>query len=307
MALEVSIVIPCYNRASAIGATLKSVQAQTFADFECIVVDDGSADGEALEAAVAALGDSRFRLVRRKNGGGGAARNTGVDHARGRLIAFLDSDDCYLPEKLGESRSLLAELQDPSGVVFSQVVVDRGEGKYWVKPPRAPGKGERIDEYLICGNGFIQTSTIVMESELARYVRFDESLPFGQDTDFCIRLAAAGARFLMLPEPMVVWKDHWSEGRVSSNPKYQALLRWTDAPGSAIGRKARLAYRGWHIAKAARVHSPLLSLRLYIEGLLGGAYSPKLAVRVGLQVLLPRRIYRHMADAVIVLCGLRKS
>lgn len=306
MAIEVSIVIPCYNRASAIGDTLRSVQAQTFGGFECIVIDDGSSDGEALEAAVAALGDSRFRLVRRNNGGGGAARNTGIDHARGRLIAFLDSDDSYLPEKLRESCSLLAELQDPLGVVFSQVVVDRGEGKYWVKPPRAPVKGERIDEYLICGNGFIQTSTIVMERELASYVRFDETLPFGQDTDFCIRLAAIGAKFRMLPRPMVVWKDHWSEGRVSSNPKYQALLQWTDAPGTAIGRKARLAYRGWHIAKAARDHSPLLSLRLYVEGLLGGAYSPKLAVRVGLQLLMSRRVYRHLADALIVLRGSRK-
>ena len=65
-----SVVVPCFNRAVSIGPVLQSVVAQTFADFECIVVDDGSSDGEVLAAAVADLADARFRYVRRDNGGG---------------------------------------------------------------------------------------------------------------------------------------------------------------------------------------------------------------------------------------------
>ncbi len=71
--MKFSIVIPAYNRADSITATLNSVRDQTYSDWECIVVDDGSTDGPDLEAAVAAMADARFRYVHRENGGGGAA------------------------------------------------------------------------------------------------------------------------------------------------------------------------------------------------------------------------------------------
>ena len=86
----VTVVIPVFNRAEAILPTLKSVQEQTFGDFECLVVDDGSEDGGQLKQLVGGLNDSRFRYIRRDNGGGGAARNTGIDEASGRLVALLD-------------------------------------------------------------------------------------------------------------------------------------------------------------------------------------------------------------------------
>ena len=94
---QVTVVIPAFNAADSIGAALASVFAQTFTDFEVIVVDDGSTDGTA--AAVEALG-GRVALVRQSNGGPGCARNTGIRASRGRLIAFLDADDRWLPHKL---------------------------------------------------------------------------------------------------------------------------------------------------------------------------------------------------------------
>jgi len=94
------VVVPVHNRAAIVGPCLDSVLHQTFADWECVVVDDGSEDGVDLEAVVAAFEDRRFRYLWRPNGGGGAARNTGIDAARGIFVAFLDSDDAFLPEKL---------------------------------------------------------------------------------------------------------------------------------------------------------------------------------------------------------------
>src|SRR5438876_870324 len=88
-----SVVIPVYNRADVLDGALRSVLAQTEQDFEIIVVDDGSKDDPAR--VVGAFDDPRIRFHRQINRGGGAARNAGVDLAKGRFTAFLDSDDVY--------------------------------------------------------------------------------------------------------------------------------------------------------------------------------------------------------------------
>ena len=95
-----SIVIPAYNRAHFLGECLDSVLAQTFADWECLVVDDGSTDGTRDMVAGYVARDARFRYQWQENGGASAARNTGMALAQGTWIAFLDSDDSYLPSTL---------------------------------------------------------------------------------------------------------------------------------------------------------------------------------------------------------------
>lgn len=190
-----SVVIPAYNRADTIMPTLQSVLAQTFEDYECIIVDDGSKDSTQLQAVVEGLNDNRFRYVWRKNGGGGAARNTGIDAAHGGYIAFLDSDDLFLPDKLALDQKLIAEVAHERDIIFSQVIVDRGEGKHWIKPGRGPHPAEDISEYLMCHQGFVQTSTLVLSTDFAKTIRYDEKLPFSQDIDFAVRAAALGANF----------------------------------------------------------------------------------------------------------------
>lgn len=108
--MRVSIIIPLYNKAPYVRRALDSIAVQTFADFEAIVVDDGSTDEGAV--TVADYPDSRFRLITQANAGPGAARNAGLAQARGELIAFLDADDEWLPNYLQESVSQLESL-DP--------------------------------------------------------------------------------------------------------------------------------------------------------------------------------------------------
>lgn len=97
----VSIVTPAYRAAPFIGETIRSVLAQTYTDFEILIVDDCSPDDTAAVVEGARSGDSRIRLLRQKrNGGPAAARNRALSEARGRWIAFLDSDDLWLPRKL---------------------------------------------------------------------------------------------------------------------------------------------------------------------------------------------------------------
>lgn len=96
----VSVIMPVYNAASHVEAAVMSVLSQTFADLELIAVDDGSTDGSPDRVAAIAARDRRLRLVHRENGGVSAARNLGLQLARGEFVAFIDHDDCYLPSFL---------------------------------------------------------------------------------------------------------------------------------------------------------------------------------------------------------------
>lgn len=295
-----SVVIPVFNRSRTITPVLRSVQDQTLSDFECIVIDDGSDDGEQLEAAVGSLNDARFHYARQNNAGANAARNRGIDLARGRYVAMLDSDDLMLPYHLADHHSVLA--QDEHAAVFSQVIVDRGNGRRFTKPPRAMRPGELMGDYLLRDRGFIQTSTLAMPALIARQVRYSEGLPFGQDTDFAIRAAHAGIRFRMLERPTAIWSDHFDPKRVSSGRSAAAREAWLQSVSSIISEKAAMADRGWYVAKChANSGQWETGLSLYMKALTSGCYSPPLAARVALQVLLSGRVYRWLADSYLKL------
>lgn len=299
-----SIVVPVYNRAGKVGPCFQSVLAQTFQDWEVVVVDDGSADGEELERVVAGLGDARFRYIRRANGGGSAARNTGIDAARGRYIAFLDSDDQFLPDRLQKSVDVIAGAGEGDLVVYSQFRVERGVGKHWIRPARGHREGERIDEYLMCTDGAVRTSTITMTTGLAQRVRFDEALPSSQDTDFAVRCASAGARFVFIPIPLVLYDDVPDLTRVSKQKDVRPLLAWIERMrGTHISDKAYWGYRGWHCARLASRQNTFTGLGYYLPSALRGVYPPRHAARLAAQVLIPQATYQRIVNKVVATFG----
>jgi glycosyltransferase involved in cell wall biosynthesis len=284
-----SVIVPVFNRDPT--ASLRSVQAQTFRDFECIVVDDGSSNGETIRAAVEALADARFRYVRRENGGGGAARNTGIDQAKGEFIAFLDSDDLWLPQKLEQD----GQRASDGVVLFSQVGMVRDGRLCEFRPPRGPRPDEVISEYLVLRGGWTPTSTLVMPSSAIS--RFSEYARFGQDTDIALRLAAECFTFEMLPRSFVAVDDTESDARTSRSEDWTRAAVWLYSVRHLMTDRAFQAYKGWHIARlAAQGGKRWVGFRLFLQGAL--AMPPKLALKAVAQVLIPRSIYKRSVTAV---------
>ena len=289
-----SVVIPVYNRAELLRQALHSVLDQTEQDFEIVVVDDGSNDDPGR--VVGEIGDPRIVFVRQQNRGGGAARNAGIARARGRYIAFLDSDDRFLPHHLAAMRKLLANAPGTAG--YARIIADRG-GCTTLKPPRAIRQGEDMATYLLCDRGFLPTSTIVTEASLARAVGFHENLPAAEDTDFAIRAALLGTRFVMAEEPGVVWRDIGDPGRLSAGRRCASMKAWIDGLRPRIPARAYYGCLGWAYAKYVAVGDRRQALRLWLGAVGRGCYAPSLAGIVLLQIFLSDGLYRRIADAAI--------
>jgi glycosyltransferase involved in cell wall biosynthesis len=182
----VSVIIPTYNRAHLVGQAIRSVLNQTYQDLEIILVNDGSTDN--TEEIVKGFNDDRIRYIRHdENKGAAAARNTGIEAALGEYIAFQDSDDEWLPEKLEKQIRVLENAPAKVGVVYTDMWRIRGsKRKYWHSP--------------IMGIA-IQT-TVIKRQCFDRVGMFDERFPRLIESDLFIRLSKYYC-FHHLDEPLV--------------------------------------------------------------------------------------------------------
>lgn len=293
MSIVFSVIIPAYNREFELPKAINSVLEQSFTDFEIIVIDDGSVDN--TKEVVERFTDPRVNYVYQKNGGGSKARNTGIDHAKGRYVAFLDSDDAFLPRHLENALAVLGEAE--SICTYTQVIVDRGDEIQFLKPHRAIRDNEHISEYLMRDRGFVQTSTLIVPRWLALKSKYDEKISAGQDYDFAIKLVFNGGILKMLPEPGAVWNDQWSANRLSSKSNPQQRLEWLDRIKPMLTGKSYWAELGWPVAKGfAQNGHRFKALSLYFKALIRGCYRPKMAIVIFLQVALSKNSYRKMSD-----------
>lgn len=183
----VSVVIPAYNRATIVSRAIRSVLAQAYQKWELIVVDDGSKDRTDL--AVKAFADPRIRYLRHtKNRGQSAAQNTGIRSARGKYVAFLDSDDEWLPDKLAEDMKVLEAAGPAVGMAYSgKMLVDESGGVLLVRMPTLRG---RVYQDLLAWDFIGTCSRVTARKDVLEAVRgFDESLVNCQDWDLWLRVA----------------------------------------------------------------------------------------------------------------------
>ena len=209
---KVSIIVSTYNRASMLKRAVDSVLAQSFTDYELLIVDDCSAD-ETPEV-VAGLEDPRIRSFRHSsNRGVGAARNTGIANAHGEYIAFLDDDDEYLPAKIEEQVRVLDAASADVGMVYVWCASVGPDGKI-IDTLCRMDEGYLFEEALtlrlILGIG---TSSMIRSSALKDVGCFDESLPLGEDLDFLCMLAR---RYKIALVPEILVKLHRGHPQMSA-------------------------------------------------------------------------------------------
>jgi len=202
MTPRVSVVVASYNYGRYIGEALESLRAQTCADWEAVIVDDGSTDDTATVVAPF-LWDARFRLVRLDHQGQPRAKNRGMSESRGDFIAFLDADDRWRPTKL--ARQLAVFGGDPKlGVCFTRRSFIGADGRPVGDDRRALQRGHVLD--ALYRDNFVCFSSAMIRRACCEHVGgFDERLGLAIDYDWWLRVARL-YRFDFVDEPLVEYR-----------------------------------------------------------------------------------------------------
>jgi glycosyltransferase involved in cell wall biosynthesis len=201
----VSIVITCFNYGHYLAGAIESVLAQTYRNFEVIVIDDGSTDN-TMDLMVGLSRHPQVKYIRQNNSGQARAKNAGIIHSRGRFLAFLDADDLWESEKLEKQMPFFA---DPRvGVVYSRAryIDEKGDilafkesGKY-LQP-----RSGKVTEHLFLDNFVLFSSSIVRRECLEKMNGFDETLSMGIDWDLWLRLSVVYS-FAYAEEPLLLYR-----------------------------------------------------------------------------------------------------
>lgn len=254
----VSVVIPLYNKARHIRRAVESVLAQTQADFEVIVVDDGSRDGGG--EIVRAISDPRIRMIVQENGGASAARNRGVAEARSNLIAFLDADDEWCPDFLETVMELRRRFPE-AGLWGTEcyLVRQNGDRSFYCRSQLGEEAGAFtgvVDFFASPSYLFTSSSVLVRKDVLIEAGLFPMGLCVEEDVDTWIRIALR-ARIVRtgMPKAIVHWDaDNRSYSCSSGNrPFFKSVHHYyRDRGGDAAIPATLLRY-------LAQCHTPLLA------------------------------------------------
>lgn len=196
-----SVVVPAYNAASTLAETLDAILAQTFADWECVVVDDGSTDNTLRIASGYARSDPRIHVVHQDNQGTAGAYNAGISSATGEFVVICSADDILLPEHLSRMSAFI-DREDGYDIYSSNGFFWRpGESRELCYPP---GQGEKIHSLEL---GDVIRQCFYSVGAVYKRVLFDAAGGyrlgvFGEDYDFWLRAMASGAKHRYVPEPL---------------------------------------------------------------------------------------------------------
>ena len=195
----VTVVIPTWNRSADVVEAVTCALAQEGPSLEVVVVDDGSTDGTAEALAARFPGEPRLRVLRQANGGTARARNTGIDAARGRYTALLDSDDRWLPGHLAAQVETLERAPDAALALGDAFYVDRQGRTLTTYAARVKGRPPGSLDDMLRG-GWALPSCMTVHTEVLRALRFDPAWAY-EDTEFLFRFFAAGHRSVFVPGP----------------------------------------------------------------------------------------------------------
>lgn len=203
MNVLVSVIMPVYNMTEFVGEAIESILQQTFSDFEFIIIDDASDDG--TDSVVRSYTDERIVLVRNdSNIGNYASRNKGMQQARGKYIAIMDTDDIAMPERLAKQFDYLEAHLDVLAVGTDCVFISNGQQK------KVVGSYQDILFALLDNNCFIHPSLMIRVDVLRQLNGYDERYYYSADYDLVCRLALRG-KIENLTEPLILYRWHSSQ------------------------------------------------------------------------------------------------
>lgn len=205
----VSAIIPTYNRAYLVKDAVDSILAQTYENIEVIVVDDGSTDN-TLEVLSAYC--NRIRVIRQENAGPAAARNRGIAASSGELIAFLDSDDLWLPEKLERQVKLLQSAGPTVSCCLCNIRMcwpDKESNSFDIaalSPEIPEGIWLNVEEIIATRFLLFNQGAMIRRTVLEKIGGFDESLWLLEDHALALRLSLEGP-WTFVRDPLVIWRE----------------------------------------------------------------------------------------------------
>lgn len=289
-----SVIIPAYLAEATIGETLDSLLAQTFGDFEAIVLDDASPDRTAAIVEAYAAYDRRIRLVRLEKCGPSRARNLGVEQAQGEWIAFLDADDLWAPHKLAALAAAAARPGAPAALY--------GRTAFFRDDPAAartvsPVKSAALTPLdLLRENAVCTLSNLAVERAAFMAVGgFDPKIVHGEDVEFMMRLSARGGRIEAIDDVLVFYRA--SDSGLSAN---LAAMRAGWLAALTTARRLAVPLERSDIRAAEAVHLRYLARRA-LRVRAGRMTALSLAARA--IVLSPAAFFGDPRRGVLTLAG----
>lgn len=184
-----SVIVPLYNKRPYIRRAVESVLGQTYANFELIIVDDGSTDGSA--DVLAGIEDARLKLVRQQNQGEGAARNSGIAHACGTWMALLDADDAWLPHHLDELARIVSTYPQAGLISCSCREVVGAHIPFVFEGADRVGAIRQVNYFLEAAKrkGFINASSVAIRRDAVQAVGGFSGLKAGADIEYWVKVA----------------------------------------------------------------------------------------------------------------------
>ncbi len=289
----VTVIVPFFNRFNLLPQIVGTIADQTLQDWELIIVDDHSTDDVA--AAVRPFNhDPRIRLLSLANNvGPAAARNRGVEAARGRFVAFLDSDDSWYPGKLEAQVKAVEASEALTTICMTLTEVRMPGGWTRVLPRRSPYVTHSFAEFLYCDDGFAQTSSILVPTALARAHPFVEGLHQYEDHLFLMRIIASGGKCVIIPQILTVWHNDERADRLSSYDDLVMGQRFLKHAKQLLSTKAETAFKVRVLGVETLHAHPIDGLRLISSALASRAVTPRQVAAVLVRKTLPRWFYDH--------------
>lgn len=295
---RISVIMPAYNVAPYIGAAVSSVLAQTYTDFELIVVNDGSPDTPALEEVLSPYFD-RIIYLKQENRGLSGARNTGLRSARGEFVALLDSDDVWETDYLAVQLAALEsdptlDAVYPNAIFFGDTVL---AGRRYMD--EHPSRGPVTFASLCRADCTVMVSVMARREIIFRAGLFDESLPINEDFDMWLRVLKSGGRIGYHAKPLVHYRrrdDSLSAhparlcgGKLQYLAKVERTMQLTPEEQLALAqmRAQAQAYIDWYDGKKAFFAGDLTKAHTLLTTANNHFRSRKLRVTLALMKIAP--------------------